>query len=138
VLKIKVRKINKIIIHCTATPPHLDIGVEDVDRWHKQKGWKGIGYHYLIDLRGHIYRGREDNEIGAHVKGHNRNSIGVVYVGGVDANGEQKDTRTDDQKLALRGLIDNLNRRYPDATVHGHNEFTNNKACPSFNVKYEL
>lgn len=132
-----MRKINKIILHCSATKEGMHFTAEDIDQWHKQQGWKGIGYHYVILLDGTVQIGRPESEIGAHVSGHNANSIGICYIGGLDKNGKAKDTRTDQQKEALQNLVSALLEKYPDATVHGHNEFAN-KDCPCFNVKAEF
>ena len=131
-----MRNINLIIIHCTATMEGMNFKADDIDLWHKQRGWKGIGYHYVIDLDGTIEKGRPEEEIGAHCSGKNKNSIGVVYVGGLDKNGKPKDTRTKEQKEAMIGLLLQLLCKYPKATIHGHNEFSN-KACPCFNVQKE-
>lgn len=131
-----MRKINEIIVHCTATVEGKDYHVADVDKWHKARGWKGIGYHYLITLDGKVEKGRAESEVGAHCTGHNKNSIGIVYVGGVDKYMKPKDTRTEAQKKALLELIVALLIKYPNATIHGHNEFAN-KACPSFDVQKE-
>lgn len=131
-----MRKINKIIIHCTATKAGQHVTVSDVDRWHKARGFRGIGYHFLIYLDGTIVRGRGIGEAGAHTKGYNANSIGVCYVGGLDGAGKPADTRTPEQREALHGLVARLLKCYPEATVHGHREFAN-KACPCFDVKAE-
>lgn len=130
-----MRTINLILIHCTATEEGKDFKAKDIDKWHKQKGWKGIGYHYVIDLDGTIEKGRPDEEIGSHCVGKNKNSIGIVYVGGLK-DGKAKDTRTKEQKEALWELLRQLLVKYPKATIHGHNEFSN-KACPCFNVQEE-
>ncbi len=132
-----MRKINKIIIHCSATPEGRDVSVREIDRWHRDRGFSKIGYHWVIYLNGSIHKGRPEEIAGAHVIGHNSYSIGVCYVGGVDVKHNPKDTRTEAQRLALRELVKELKERYPGATVHGHNEFTA-KACPCFNVKNEL
>lgn len=132
-----MRRIDKIIIHCTATPEGRYVTVADVDRYHKSRGWSGIGYHYLIGLNGEIWQGRDESQIGAHVMGQNTNSIGVCYVGGVDKSMNPKDTRTPAQIDALKKLIADLKKKYPQATVHGHNEFAA-KACPCFDVKKEF
>jgi len=132
-----MRRVDKIIIHCTATNPKQDFDVKDIDRWHKAKGWKGCGYHLVIKLDGTTEYGRSLNEAGAHAFGYNKRSIGIVYVGGVDMDGKPSDTRTDEQKRALRAVIGLLLKDYSKATVHGHNEFNRGKACPSFNVKSE-
>lgn len=131
-----MRKIEEIIVHCTATKEGQNFKAADVDKWHKAKGWKGIGYHYLIDLDGTIEKGRPEEEVGAHCSGRNKKSIGVCYVGGVDNDNKPKDTRTKEQKDALWKLLVELIKKYPDATIHGHNEFAA-KACPSFDVKKE-
>lgn len=97
-----MRKINKIIIHCSATPEGREITVEDITLWHKKRGFKTIGYHYIIYLDGSIHIGRPEEEIGAHCVGQNSNSIGICYIGGMDIeNKRPKDTRTDAQKRSL-------------------------------------
>lgn len=131
-----MRKINKIIIHCSATIEGQSITADTIDQWHKKRGWRGIGYHYVIGLDGLIEYGRMVDEIGAHVKGMNADSIGICYIGGLDAGKEPKDTRTLKQKESLLDLLKTLKRLHPNATIHGHNEFAN-KACPCFNVKKE-
>jgi N-acetylmuramoyl-L-alanine amidase len=132
-----VREIDKIIVHCTATPECRPTTVEDVRRWHLDRGWSDIGYHYLISLDGSIHEGRPVEKQGAHVSGHNKGSIGIVYVGGLDKDTfEAKDTRTEEQKEALLDLIKTLKRMHTEATVHGHNEFSS-KACPCYDVKEE-
>ena len=130
-----MRAINKIIIHCTATPEGRNVTVAEVTRWHKEKGYRTIGYHYLIGLNGEVWRGRAEAEVGAHCEGENTNSIGVCYVGGLTKNGKQaKDTRTPEQRDALAKLVKELKVKYPLAKVHGHREFAN-KECPSFDVQ---
>lgn len=133
-----MRKINRIIIHCSATPEGKDFTVADITRWHKAQGYSTIGYHYVIYRDGSVHAGRPEEEVGAHCKGYNANSIGVCYIGGVASDGKTpKDTRTNAQKAALNTLVDKLLKKYPDATVHGHREFAA-KACPSFDVKKEF
>lgn len=127
-----MRKINEIIIHCSATPEGKNFHASDIDRWHKAQGWKCIGYHFVIDLDGTVEPGRPVQEIGAHTVGHNTNSIGICYIGGCDKTGKKaKDTRTPEQKLAMYKLIYDLLQCYTGARVGCHNEF-DNKACPSF------
>jgi len=133
-----MRKIDLIIIHCTATPEGRPVTVADVTAWHKQKGFKTIGYHYLIGLNGEVWKGRDENEIGAHCEGHNATSIGVCYVGGLAKDGvTAKDTRTKKQSDALVKLTKELKAKYTSAVIHGHNEFAA-KACPSFDVQQWL
>ena len=128
--------IKRIIIHCSATKEGADFNAADIDRWHKKRGWSGIGYHYVIKLDGTIEKGRSINRWGAHTKGYNKYSYGVCYIGGLDKNGKPKDTRTDAQKESLRKLMSELKSIHKDAEISGHNEFSS-KACPCFNVKGE-
>ncbi len=133
-----MRKINEIIVHCTATPEGKDFSVADIDRWHRARGFDGIGYHYVVCRDGSVHKGRDVAKRGAHCKGHNAGSIGVCYVGGMTADGKTpKDTRTEAQRAALRDLVEWLRREHPGASVHGHNEYSS-KACPCFNVQTEL
>lgn len=131
-----MRPITKIIVHCSATPEGRDVTVADIDAWHKERGFNGIGYHYVIYLDGTIRRGRDEAISGAHTTGQNKNSIGVCYIGGVDKKMNPKDTRTEAQKEALVKLLKELKVKYPKATIHGHREFAA-KACPSFDAKKE-
>lgn len=129
-----MRKINEIIVHCTATPEGRNCTVEDIRRYHKSLGWKDIGYHYLIYLDGSVHPGRPLQEPGAHTTGHNQYSIGICYVGGVAKDAKTaKDTRTPEQKLAMYKLIYDLLECYPNAQVSCHNQWAN-KACPSFKI----
>ena len=97
-------------------------------------GWSDIGYHYVIRLDGELETGRPIDKVGAHVKGHNKDSIGICYIGGVDKDGEPKDTMTSEQEATMREIIFAL-RIVADKemTLHGHNEYSS-KACPSFKV----
>lgn len=131
-------KVEKIIIHCSATPEGRDVSAAEICRWHKARGFRTIGYHYVVRLDGRVEKGRPEDEIGAHCLGQNARSIGVCYVGGIDSGSLQpKDTRTAAQRTALRRLVKELRERYPGATVHGHNEFAA-KVCPCFNVRKEF
>lgn len=131
-----MRSINKIILHCSATPEGRDVKMETIRRWHKERGWSDIGYHYVIELDGTIRNGRPVERQGAHVKGFNSDSIGVCYVGGCDKNMNPKDTRNKAQMASLEILILDLLNWHKGATLHGHNEFSS-KACPSFHVYQE-
>lgn len=135
-LLINGRTIKKIIIHCSATKPTQACTVELIDQWHRARGFKCIGYHYVIYADGTVHEGRPLAEVGAHTEGYNSESVGICYVGGLDATGKAADTRTDAQKKALRQLVSELLATYPEATVHGHREFAN-KACPCFDVQAE-
>ena len=132
-----MRKINDIILHCSATKEGRDFTVADIDRWHKARGWRCIGYRFVIYRDGTVHTGRPIEQIGAHTSNHNARSIGICYVGGLDASGKPKDTRTPQQRAALRRLVTNLRKRFPNAAVHGHRDYTP-KACPSFDVHKEL
>ena len=132
-----MRQITKIIVHCSATPEGKDFTVADITRWHKQRKFVTIGYHYVIYRNGEVHNGRPEAQIGAHCTGHNVNSIGVCYIGGVAKDGKTpKDTRTSAQKLALERLLRHLKDRFPKATIHGHRDFAA-KACPSFDATEE-
>ena len=131
-----MREINKIIIHCSATRECEDISTETIRGWHvNERGWSDIGYHYIILIDGTIDEGRPLEIQGAHVKGLNKNSIGICYVGGCDSKMNAKDTRTPEQIKSMNKLVCKLKEKY-NASVHGHNEFSS-KACPSFDVKKE-
>lgn len=132
-----MRKINEIIVHCAATPEGKNFKAADIDRWHRERKMKCIGYHYVVDLDGTVEPGRPESEIGAHCLGHNQYSIGVCYVGGLAADGKTpKDTRTAAQKEALLVLLKKLRAKYPKASIHGHRDFAA-KACPSFDATTE-
>ena len=131
-----MRTINSIIIHCTATKPLAHINVNDVRRWHRERGFSDIGYHYLILVDGTVEAGRPLSAIGAHCKGHNAHSIGICYVGGLNDKGKPADTRTPAQREAMRSLLISLKHRFPDATIHGHRDFAA-KACPCFDATAE-
>lgn len=136
------RRINKIILHCSATPEGKDYTVAQIRQWHLARKFFDVGYHYVIYRDGSVHRGRPENQVGAHTTGYNSYSIGICYIGGCaatkNANGDYppKDTRTPAQRAALVRLVAEMRKKYPGATVHGHNEFAN-KACPSFNVQKE-
>ena len=137
-LHVSRRTINRIIVHCTATPEGRVETVESIRRMHKAKGWADIGYHYLIGLNGERWNGRNVNLVGAHCEGYNANSIGVCYVGGCDKNMKAKDTRTDKQKAALIALLKDLRKLYPKAKIVSHRDLDRKgKACPSFDATNE-
>ena len=132
-----MRLVNEIIVHCSATREGQQITVDTIRDWHLAKGWNDIGYHFYIDLDGTINKGRDIDKMGAHCKGHNRNSIGICYCGGVEEDGKTpKDTRYDCQKDSLLAVLRTLKAMYPEAIIHGHRDFAN-KACPSFDATEE-
>ena len=131
----RMREIDKIIIHCTATPDYnpTDVAfdrysITDIERWHKAKGWDSCGYHYVIKRSGKIQRGRPDDTIGAHCKGHNSSSIGVCYIGSV--------TPTTMQVAALYLVCCEimLNYSLSFSDIFSHNSFNLAKTCPGFNI----
>lgn len=131
-----MREIDDIILHCSATPAGRDFTVADLRRWHVGRGFSDVGYHWIVYRDGTIHPGRPENIPGAHCKGHNARSIGVCYIGGTSATGQPADTRTPEQRAALRNLVRNLRQRYPAAALHGHRDYAA-KACPSFKVEEE-
>ena len=132
-----MRWINKIIVHCSDSPAGRNDKAADIDRWHKQRGFDRIGYHYVVDLDGTIEPGRDLECVGAHCKGHNTQSVGICYIGGRNSKTwGYKDTRTDAQKAALLLLLKFLRAKYPDAKIYGHRDFSE-KQCPCFDAKKE-
>jgi N-acetylmuramoyl-L-alanine amidase len=130
-----MRDLNRIILHCSATREGKDFSADTIRGWHVNgRGWSDIGYHWVIRLDGSIEVGRPLEKSGAHTKGHNKDSVGVCYIGGCDADGKPKDTMNPEQEKAWRMIVLSLRTLYGDLTIHGHNEFAN-KACPSFIVK---
>ncbi len=145
-----MRKIKYIVLHCSATKEGQKVTVADIDRWHKARGFRKIGYHYVVYLDGSIHAGRDIADIGAHVAGNNSNSIGICYVGGLDAAGKPADTRTPEQKAALFYLLQQLKEQFPQAKICGHRDFSPDlngngviepheymKACPCFDAAAE-
>lgn len=129
-----------IVVHCSATPEGKHFDATDIDNMHTRLGWTGIGYQYVVHLDGSIEEGRPRDAVGSHVAGYNSRAIGICYIGGVDTLGRPKDTRTADQKAALRDLIRHLKAVYrkQNPTVQGHRDFPKvAKACPSFDAKRE-
>lgn len=133
-MKFQTRKSTDfIVVHCAATDSQ-DIGRQEIDTWHRQRGWLCIGYHFVIRRNGALEFGRPENAIGAHVEGHNYNSIGICMVGG----GSDKEVNnfTDEQWATLSALLKEMRVKYPNATIQGHRDFPGvSKWCPSFNVK---
>ena len=143
-LKKSKRRINSIIVHCSATPEGRDYTVDQIKKDHKEQGWSDIGYHYVIYRDGSIHEGRNVDIIGAHCEGYNSNSIGVCYIGGLENKPnveykklKAKDTRTEAQKRALIELLNKLKKYYPEAKIYGHHDFNKGKDCPSFDAKNE-
>lgn len=126
-----MRVITLVIIHCSAVTPDQQSSAAQIDSWHRQRGYHlGIGYHYVIRRNGDIEPGRPEWMVGAHCLNHNKYSIGVCYEGGLDARGQPADTRTDEQKAAMRKLLERLHRDYPKAVIVGHHDLDPMKDCP--------
>ena len=133
-----MRELSRIILHCSATEEGKDFDAATIRRWHtlpppRGNGWKDIGYHYVIRIDGVVDIGRAIDEAGAHVKGHNADSIGICYIGGL-RDGKPADTMTELQELALLELVRSLRLLFGYMPISGHNEYSS-KACPSFNVQ---
>lgn len=137
-----MRSINLLVVHCSAVRPYETSSAAEIDERHKRRKthgipWKGIGYHFVVRRDGTIEKGRPVSEKGAHVVGHNKYSIGICYEGGLDAVGHKVDTRTLEQKKALRELLEKLHEAYPKAMIVGHRDLDHLKECPCFNAVTE-
>ena len=133
-----MRIITLIVIHCSAVRPDRQSGVQEIDRWHHQRGWKyGCGYHYVVRRDGSVEIGRPLEMVGAHCQHHNRHSIGICYEGGLDSAGNPADTRTEAQKAALLVLLEQLHALFPKSIVVGHKTLNPMKACPCFDAVAE-
>lgn len=133
-----MRNIDLIVVHCSATPEGKHFSTETIRNWHVNgNGWSDIGYHWVVELDGKVRAGRPEQRVGAHVRGYNRSSIGICYVGGMSKDMKlPKDTRSQVQRESLERLLLELKVKYPKAIIRGHNDFSN-KACPSFDAKEE-
>lgn len=132
-----MRDINKIIIHCSFTPKTMDIGVEEIRKWHLERGWSDIGYHYVIRRDGTVETGRPVEKPGAHCKGHNQDSIGICLAGGKGTDGKPFFNFSQEQLRTLEDLLEGLWAEYPfkkGEWIYGHNDFST-KPCPCFDVK---
>ena len=150
-----MRKIDLIVVHCAATRPSQNITIDDIARWHAERGFNGVGYHYLIRRDGTVQKGRQDNMAGAHVAGYNANTIGICMAGGINNNMQPEANYTKAQWAALAALVDKVRRAYgvPLDRILGHCDMPRNqgvplsmiasqgayprvqKACPCFDVR---
>lgn len=127
-----------LVVHCSATPADMDIGRAEIDRWHKQKGWAGIGYHFVIRRDGTIEEGRPTDIPGAHAEGYNTRSLGICLVGGLSQDGRTAENNfTGLQMTILRMLLNKLKvGDYRTAEIVGHRDLPGvKKDCPSFDVR---
>lgn len=125
-----------LVVHCSATQAKSDIGAKEIDRMHRDRGFAKIGYHFVIRRNGVMEKGRALTEIGAHVEGHNSESLGICMVGGITPAGKAEDNFTDDQYHALAVLLQDLKETYQSAQVLGHRDFKGvKKDCPCFDVR---
>lgn len=125
-----------LVVHCAATRPSQDIGVKDIEKWHRAQGWVAVGYHFVIRRNGTVETGRPVDTVGAHAVGVNGNSVGICLAGGVDDKGNPEDNFTAAQYVSLKELLVNLKKTYPTAKVIGHRDVPGTKkACPSFDAK---
>lgn len=143
-----MRKINHIVVHCSATNP--DAKISTLQRyWKDVKGWNTVGYHYIIEDNGILVTLLPDEQVSNGVYGHNSDSINVCYIGGIK-DGHACDTRTEKQKATLIALLKMLKELYPDAEILGHRDLSEDlngngiieqcewmKECPSFNAMDE-
>jgi len=138
---------NYIVVHCSATAEDMDIGAKEIDRWHRQKGWRKIGYHFVIRRDGIIETGRDINVAGAHAYGYNGESVSVCLIGGVDDEGRATANYTPEQWAGLRRALTGLSFAYPEAAIVGHRDLSPDsdgdgvverhewtKECPCFEV----
>lgn len=143
-----MKTIRKLVVHCSATKATADIGADTIRLWHKRQGWVDIGYHYVIKRDGTVEKGRPDTMVGAHVSGHNSDSLGICLIGGIAPNGKAENNYTDAQFDALETLLDRLSGEHPGATILGHRDLSPDKnrdgkitpnewvkECPCFDVK---
>lgn len=124
-----------LTIHCAATPEGRDNTAADVSRWDVER-FGQVSYHWVVELDGNKVRTLPDTVKGAHVARANTGNIGVCYIGGMTKDMKApKDTRTPAQRQALRELVLDYRKKYPNIIVRGHNEWPGvKKACPSFDV----
>jgi len=132
-----MRAITSIAVHCAYTPPDMDVGVAEIARWHRARGFSDIGYHFVIRRPGNVETGRSLERPGAHVAGHNGHSIGICLVGGRAQHADRPEMNfTDAQMAALRRLVGELRQRFPNAELMGHCDYPGvSKACPCFDVR---
>lgn len=138
-----MREINKLVVHCSATGPAMNIGVKEIDKWHRQRGFLptatslAVGYHKVIRRDGTVELGRPEERAGAHAAGHNANSLAVCLVGGCkEDNLTPQNNFTPAQFKTLKGVLDDWSKRFPGSEILGHRDLPNvAKECPCFDVR---
>jgi len=139
---IKRKLTDTIVIHCSATPATMDIGVEKIREWHVgENHWDDVGYHHVIRRCGTLEPGRDESMVGSHARAVNGTSLGICLVGGSNSNGDWENNFTDAQFVSLKSLISDLIKRYemPEdfkqiKKIIGHYQVDDKKECPSFKV----
>ncbi len=116
---------NTLAVHHSVSS--LSTTVEDIDQWHKDRGWDGIGYHWVIEGDGELKVGRPFTKQGAHVSGHNDHCWGICLVGDNTKAGREW---TDEQLLTLKLFIALLGWAMPSIQVKTHNEISSSSECP--------
>ena len=132
-----MRKINYIVVHCSATREGHALTPEALETEHRRRGFRTTGYHYYIRRDGTVLGTRSLELPGAHCRGHNKYSIGICYEGGLDADCCPKDTRTLEQRGSLLALLRELRRQFPKALIVGHHDLNPMKECPCFSCTKE-
>ncbi|MDR2725556.1 MAG: N-acetylmuramoyl-L-alanine amidase [Candidatus Adiutrix sp.] len=131
-----MRPITALVIHCSATRPGEDIGAEEIDAWHRARGFDCLGYHFVIRRDGTIEPGRPPARAGAHAAGHNEASLGLCLVGGLSEAGRAENNFGPPQWAALKGLLIDLKEAFPGADILGHRDLPGViKQCPSFDAR---
>lgn len=142
-----MRNIKTIVVHCSATPEGLAIGRKEINSMHLARGFAMIGYHFVVKIDGEVQKGRDLDQVGAHVSGHNSNTIGICLVGGLDVERKPANTYTPAQFAALDALLRKLRHQFPTADICGHRDLSPDKdgdgkverhewvkECPCFDV----
>lgn len=129
------QEVKYLVVHCAATPPTMDIGAKEIDRWHRANGWLCIGYHFVIRRDGTVENGRDLSMVGAHEPAVNRVSLGICMVGGVDADMKAENNFTPAQFESLKTLLAQLRHDGYNGEVIGHRDVNPHKDCPSFDAK---
>ena len=129
-----MRRITMIVLHCSGVMPNVHQDISVIDNYHRKNGWNGVGYHAYVRRDGTVQHGRPLWQVGAHVVGHNKHSIGICYEGGLDSAGRAADTRTPQQVRAVRELVERYHAYFPEAVIVGHHDLDPSKPCPCFDV----